>query len=195
MEEVQAPDGTRRRGLLFALPALAFTGLASVFLGRLVSGADPAAVPSALLGRPVPSFALPPLPGLSAPQGPVPGLSSADLKGRVTVVNVWASWCAPCQIEHPQLVRLAAEGVRLVGIDYKDVAENGRRFLGRNGNPFAAVGFDADGRAAIEWGVYGVPETYVIGPDGTIRHRHVGPLGPEALPAFLAKVRDADTGS
>ncbi len=187
--------GPRRRALVFALPILAFTGLAAVFLARLVSGADPAAVPSALLGRPAPGFALPPLPGLTGPQGPLPGLATADLRGRVTVVNVWASWCAPCQVEHPQLVRLAADGVRLVGIDYKDVAENGRRFLGRNGNPFAAVGFDPDGRGAIEWGVYGVPETYVVGPDGTIRHRHVGPLTSDVLPAFLAKVRDAGAGS
>jgi cytochrome c biogenesis protein CcmG, thiol:disulfide interchange protein DsbE len=187
--------GSRRRGLLFALPVLAFAGLAAVFLGRLASGADPSTVPSALLGRPVPAFALPPLPGLTGPQGPLPGLASGDLKGRVTVVNVWASWCAPCQVEHPQLVQLGRSGVTLVGIDYKDQAENGRRFLGRNGNPFSAVGFDADGRTAIDWGVYGVPETYIVGPDGTIRARHVGPLTAETLPAFLAKVRAADTGS
>jgi cytochrome c biogenesis protein CcmG/thiol:disulfide interchange protein DsbE len=102
---------------------------------------------------------------------------SADLKGGVTLVNVWASWCGPCRDEHPLLIELARDpAIRLVGINYKDQPENARRFLGSLGNPFAAVGVDASGRAAIDWGVYGVPETFVIAPDGTIAYKHVGPI-------------------
>ena len=112
------------------------------------------------------------------------------LRGDVVVVNVWASWCAPCRQEHPLLMELAKDpGIRLVGINYKDNPENARRFLGALGNPFAAVGADPNGRAAIDWGVYGVPETFVIGPDGTIRHKQIGPLTPEAMDGFRAMLR------
>src|SRR5690606_22948784 len=152
-------------------------------------------VPSALIGRPVPAFSLPPLEGLSGPGGaPVPGFSDAELKrGEVTIVNVWASWCAPCRQEHPLLMELAAEpGVRLLGLNYKDNPENARRFLGALGNPFGAVGVDESGRAAIDWGVYGVPETFIVGPDGTIRHKHIGPLTPDSLSGtFLPALRAA----
>jgi cytochrome c biogenesis protein CcmG/thiol:disulfide interchange protein DsbE len=181
----------RRSRLIFLLPVLVFAGLAALFLGRLFSG-DPSRVPSALIGRPVPAFALAPLEGLQASGQPVPGLAQADLKGRVTVVNVWASWCAPCRQEHPLLMDLAKDpSVQVVGINYKDNPENARRFLGALGNPFAAVGVDPNGRTAIDWGVYGVPETFIIGPDGTIRHKQIGPLAPENLPAFQAALRQA----
>ena len=181
----------RPRRLLYLLPVLVFTALALLFLIRLFSG-DPSRVPSALIGRPVPAFALEPLPGLAQAGQPVPGLSDADLKGRVTVVNVWASWCGPCRQEHPMLIALARNpSIRVVGINYKDNPENARRFLGALGNPFAAVGVDGNGRAAIDWGVYGVPETFVIGPDGTIRHKHIGPLAPAQMSEFLEKVRAA----
>lgn len=183
MSEAEAP--ARRPWLVF-LPVLLFGALAALFLVRLLSGADPARVPSALVGRPAPAIALPALAGLDRP-----GLATADLSGRATVVNVWASWCAPCRVEHPQLMALASEGVRVVGINYKDEPENARRFLGLLGNPFAAVGADRDGRAAIELGVYGVPETFVVGPDGTIRHKLVGPLTPEGMAAFREVVRTA----
>ncbi len=180
-----------RLRILHLLPVLIFLGLALLFLVRLFAG-DPSKVPSALIGRPVPTFSLPPLPGLQAAGAPIPGLSTEDLKGRVTIVNVWASWCGPCREEHPALMELAKDpAFRVVGINYKDLSENARRFLGALGNPFQAVGVDANGRAAIDWGVYGVPETFVIGPDGTIRHKHIGPLLPEQLPGFLAKVREA----
>ncbi|HEY8566120.1 MAG TPA: DsbE family thiol:disulfide interchange protein [Beijerinckiaceae bacterium] len=187
-----AEAGRGRARLLFLLPVLVFAGLAALFLVRLFSG-DPAAVPSALIGRPVPSFSLPPLEGLVAGGAPVPGLADADLRtGQVTVVNVWASWCAPCRQEHPLLMDLAkTPDLRVVGIAYKDNPENARRFLGSLGNPFSAVGFDAPGRTAIDWGVYGVPETFVVGPDGRIRHKHIGPLTPQTMPAFLEKVRQA----
>lgn len=186
-----APEPVRR-SLLVIVPILAFAALSAVFFARLRSGADPSAIPSALIGRPAPAFALDALPGLEANGKPVPGLSSAELKGRVTVINFWASWCAPCQVEHPQLMRLAREpDVRLVGVDYKDAPENGRRFLARNGVPFAAVGVDSTGRTGIDFGVYGVPETFIIGPDGTIRDKLVGTVTPENYAAVLGKIRAA----
>src|SRR4051794_14178353 len=177
--------------LLYLLPVIVFTGMAALFLIRLYAG-DPQRVPSALIGRPAPAFALAPLPGLARDGAAVPGLSSDDLTGGVTIVNVWASWCAPCRQERPLLMELAKDpATRVVGIAYKDDPENARRFLGALGNPFAAGGVDASGRAAIDWGVYGVPETFVVRPDGVIRHKHIGPLTPEAMPGFLDKVRAA----
>src|SRR5215218_6335429 len=184
------PEGGRIR-FLHLLPVIVFTALAALFLLRLYAG-DPSKVPSALIGRPAPAFALAPLPGLTRDGAAVPGLSGDDLKGGVTIVNVWASWCAPCRQEHPLLMDLAKNpAVRVVGVNYKDNPENARRFLGALGNPFAAVGVDPSGRAAIDWGVYGVPETFVVGPDGAIRQKHIGPLTPEAMPAFVAKVKAA----
>jgi cytochrome c biogenesis protein CcmG/thiol:disulfide interchange protein DsbE len=181
----------RRFRILFVLPALIFAGLALLFVARLYSG-DPSRIPSALIGRPVPAFTLAPLEGLTAGGQSVPGLAQADLMGRTTIVNIWASWCAPCRQEHPALMDLAREGgARVVGINYKDNPENARRFLGALGNPFAAVGVDPNGRTAIDWGVYGVPETFIVGPDGTIRYKHVGPLTPETLPAFREALRTA----
>ncbi|MCK0198453.1 DsbE family thiol:disulfide interchange protein [Ancylobacter sp. 6x-1] len=163
--------------MLLLLPLVAFMALAGLFYGRLFSG-DPARLPSALIGQPAPPLDLPALDGLATPDGrPVPGLGSAELKGRVTVLNVFASWCVPCRDEHPVLVELSKlRDFRLVGLNYKDDAENARRFLGRFGNPYAAVGVDAGGRTAIDWGVYGVPETFVIGKDGRIAYKYVGPL-------------------
>jgi len=186
MAEATAP----RSRLIFILPALVFFGLAVLFLVQLTSGRNPADLPSALLNKPVPTFSLAPLEGLTAEGKPVPGFSNEDLKGHVTIVNVFASWCAPCRQEHPLLVELARDpSVRLVGINQKDNPDNARRFLGALGNPYAAVGVDPNGRASIDWGVYGVPETFIVGPDGMIRHKHIGPLTPENLGAFKEKLR------
>ena len=181
-----------RLRLLYLLPALIFSALSLLFLFRLYSG-DPSRIPSALIGRPVPSFALEPLAGLAADGRPLPGLAEADLKaGLVTVVNVWASWCGPCRQEHPLLMDLAKDpSIRVVGINYKDAPENALRFLGTFGNPYAAVGVDPAGRAAIDWGVYGVPESFIVGPDGTIRHKQIGPLTPGAMARFRAELRKA----
>ena len=176
----------RRRLLALLLPLGVFLSLAMLFLSQLLSGKDPAAVPSALIDRPAPDFSLPPLEGLADNGTPVPGFARADFEGAVTVVNVFASWCGPCREEHPLLERLAEDGrIRVVGINYKDVPENARRFLGELGNPYAAVGVDNNGRTAIDWGVYGVPETFLVGPDGTIRYKFIGPLNERALAEVL----------
>jgi cytochrome c biogenesis protein CcmG/thiol:disulfide interchange protein DsbE len=117
---------------------------------------------------------------------PVPGLDPAMLRGKVSVVNVWASWCVPCHEEAPLLDVLARDRrLQLVGINYKDAPDNARRFLGRYGNPFTMVGSDANGRASIEWGVYGVPETFVVGRDGRIAYKLVGPITPDNIDAVL----------
>jgi cytochrome c biogenesis protein CcmG/thiol:disulfide interchange protein DsbE len=181
----------RRIRFVHVLPLIVFVALAVLFLVRLYAG-DPSRIPSALVGKPAPTFALAPLPGLLRDGKPSPGFESESLKGSVTVVNIWASWCAPCRQEHPLLMQLGkAPGLRLVGINYKDGPENARRFLGTFGDPFAAVGVDPNGRTAIDWGVYGVPETFIVGPDGIIRHKHIGPLTPDAMPGFMAKLREA----
>ena len=165
------------RRLLVLVPLGVFLALAALFFFRLDAG-DPSRIPSALIGHPAPATDLPAVPGLTTRDGkPLPGIAPADFKGAVTIVNVWASWCVPCHDEAPLLTALAADTrIRLVGINYKDQPDNARRFLGRYGNPFAAAGADGTGRAAIEWGVYGVPETFIIGRDGRIAYKLVGPL-------------------
>ena len=177
--------GAWRRRMIVFIPLVAFLALAAVFVLRLGAG-DPSRIPSALIGHPAPRTDLPPLAGLERDGKPVPGLDSADFEGQVTVLNVWASWCVPCRDEAPLLMTLAADSrVRVVGINYKDQPDNARRFLGRYGNPFAANGTDGNGRAAIEWGVYGVPETFVIGRDGRIAYKLIGPITPDNLDTAL----------
>lgn len=174
----------RKLKLVYLLPLGLFLSLALIFLLRLGSGTDPEAIPSALVGQLAPPFDLPPLEGAG-----VSGLARADLDGHVTVVNIFASWCGPCRVEHPQLVALAAdERIRVVGIDYKDQPANALRFLDELGNPFAAIGVDTRGRIAIDWGVYGVPETFVVDRDGIIRFKFIGPLTPEAVETTLMPV-------
>ena len=171
--------------MLVAIPLLAFLALALMFYLRLGSG-DPSRIPSALIGRPAPALELPPLPQLTRDGQAVPGVTPAGFKDAVSVVNVWASWCVPCHDEAPLLMQLAQDKrIRLVGINYKDAADNARRFLGRHGNPFDAVGADDNGRASIEWGVYGVPETFVVGRDGRIAYKLVGPITEQNLQTAL----------
>lgn len=182
---VDKDAGAWRRRMIVFIPLIAFLALAALFVLRLGAG-DPSRIPSALIGHPAPRTDLPPLAGLAREGKPVPGLDSADFKGQVTVLNVWASWCVPCRDEAPLLMTLAADQrVRVVGINYKDQPDNARRFLGRYGNPFAANGTDDNGRAAIEWGVYGVPETFVIGRDGRIAYKLIGPVTPDNLDTAL----------
>lgn len=187
----------RRSPLVFLAPLIIFGLLAAVFGIGLFSG-DKSKVPSALIGRIAPTITLAPLEGLQRDGKPVPAFGNADLAGgKATLVNVWASWCAPCRVEHAVLMGLAETDavkqgkVALVGMNYKDEAENARRFLGALGNPFSAVGVDRAGRGAIEWGVYGVPETFVIGPDGHILEKHVGPLDQMAASKLLQRALKA----
>jgi cytochrome c biogenesis protein CcmG/thiol:disulfide interchange protein DsbE len=173
-----------RRWLLL-LPLALFLLLAALFLLRLFGG-DVSHIPSALIGKPVPQTNFPPVPELLRDGLPVPGIKPADFNGAVTVVNVWASWCAPCRNEAPLLMQMAQDKrIRVVGINYKDRPENARRFLGAFGNPFAAVGADADGRLSFEWGVYGVPETFVVGRDARIAYKLIGEITPDNLDRVL----------
>ncbi len=183
--EEKAAKSARPRRFVVLLPLVMFLALAALFLFRLGSG-DPSKIPSALIGRPAPEANLPPIPGLERDGKPVPGINGADFKGAVSLVNVWASWCVPCHDEAPLLMQMAADPrLRIVGINYKDDAENARRFLGRYGNPFSSVGVDRDGRASIEWGVYGVPETFLVGRDGRIAFKLVGPITTDNLGRVL----------
>jgi cytochrome c biogenesis protein CcmG/thiol:disulfide interchange protein DsbE len=176
--------GTRRR-ILVLLPLAAFLALAGLFFVRLYAG-DPHDLPSALIGHPVPPTDLPPVAGLEKDGNAVPGLTRDALLGHVSIVNVWASWCVPCHDEAPLLAAMANDKrIKITGINYKDVADNARRFLGRYGNPFAAVGTDSNGRTSIDWGVYGVPETFLIGRDGHIAYKLVGPITAENLETQL----------
>jgi cytochrome c biogenesis protein CcmG/thiol:disulfide interchange protein DsbE len=184
-EQITSETPPPRRGFLMALPLMLFAGLAALFWFRLGAG-DPSKIPSALIGHPAPQTALPPLMGLVSEGVQVPGLDPAMFKGKVSVVNVWASWCVPCHDEAPLFVELGKDKrLQLVGINYKDAPDNARRFLGRYGNPFGVVGVDGNGRAAIEWGVYGVPETFIVGREGTIVYKLVGPVTPENIETVL----------
>jgi cytochrome c biogenesis protein CcmG, thiol:disulfide interchange protein DsbE len=175
------------RRLLVLLPLLVFGGLAALFLTGLLGG-DRGRLPSALIGQPSPMIALPPLDGVT-----VPGFGGQDLRqGKVRLVNVFASWCAPCHAEHPFLMELAKDPrITIFGVNQKDQPENARRFLGAKGNPYAAVGVDPNGRASIEWGVYGVPETFVVKGDGTIAYKLVGPITEGNLAALRAAIEKA----
>jgi cytochrome c biogenesis protein CcmG/thiol:disulfide interchange protein DsbE len=177
--------GSRRRNVLVFIPLIVFLGLAALFLIRLGAG-DISRIPSVLIGHPAPATMLPGVAGLERNGKPVPGLEADSFKGAVAVLNVWASWCVPCRDEAPLLLTLARDQrVRILGINYKDSAENARRFLARYGNPYGANGADLNGRAAIEWGVYGVPETFVVGRDGRIAYKLIGPIEPVNLEKVL----------
>jgi cytochrome c biogenesis protein CcmG, thiol:disulfide interchange protein DsbE len=170
---------------LMAAPLIAFAALAAIFWFRL-GNTDPSRIPSALIGHPAPQTALPALTGLVNNGGQIPGLDPSVFKGKVSVVNVWASWCVPCHDEAPLLTELGKDTrLQIVGINYKDAPDNARRFLGRYGNPFGIVGVDGNGRASIEWGVYGVPETFIVGRQGTIVYKMVGPVTPENINTVL----------
>lgn len=166
----------RARYALALLPLAVFGGFAFI-AGKMlydqdVNGKDVSAIPSALIDTPAPSLALPPLDGAN-----LPALTTAAITGKLTLVNVFASWCIPCRQEHPILKELAKDSrLNIVGINYKDKNDNALRFLGELGNPYAAIGVDPNGKAAIDWGVYGIPESYLVGPDGKILYKKVGPF-------------------
>lgn len=171
-EAGRVPGGSpraRRLRRFHIVPLVVFAGLAVAFAAGLTM--NPREIPSVLVGKPVPEFALPPVDRQAL------GFSAADLKGEVRLVNVFASWCAACEEEHPLLTRLAAAGtVPIYGLNYKDDPEDARRWLNRLGNPYARIGADRDGRVAIDWGVYGVPETFVVDRQGRIAYKHIGAL-------------------
>lgn len=176
----------KKRGLGWVLvPLVVFGALVLVFAFALQSG-DPSRLPSALIGKPVPKTQFPAIEGLVDAGKPVPGFTSAELAtGKPVLVNFWASWCLPCADEAPLLLDLQRAGVAIYGVNYKDDAASARRFLGRYGNPFVAAGADAVGRAAIEWGVYGMPETFVVNGKGEIVFKHVGPISAESIQSKL----------
>ena len=174
------PPARSRRWMLYAplgLAAAAGAGFWVMLRGLQTGEYDPRGVPSALLGRQPPDFTLPPL-------GTLPPVTTADLRPPLPapiLVNFWASWCVPCVVEHPQLMRLTRDGVTILGINYKDRPADAQAFLQRHGNPFRKLGTDEPGRVAIDWGLYGVPETYLIDRQGLIRWRFAGPITPEVL--------------
>jgi len=177
-------SGNKQPILIIVVPMLLF----GLFMLAAAIGLqdDPRKLDSALIGAPAPEFTLPPLEGRPAARS-VDGLAKADLVtgGRPVLVNVWASWCGPCRVEHPLLMQLAREGVPIYGINQKDRPEAANRFLRELGDPYERVGVDRTGRVSIDWGVYGVPETYVVDGNGIIRARHVGPLTVEDVEKTL----------
>lgn len=192
MSEAAAPSRMRRI-VVAAIPLVLFGALAAVFLTQLMSGKDTSIIPSALIGKPAPALALVPLDGAIRAGQPVPALDTAAIKGKLTLVNVWASWCVPCRQEHPVILGLAQDPrLNVVGINYKDKNDAALAFLGELGNPFRAIGVDPKGAAAIDWGVYGIPESFLVGPDGTILFKQVGPFTDDAVRnQLLPKIEEA----
>lgn len=183
-DDQQAAPRGRARFILAALPLLIFVGLAAVFLTQLQSGRSVTEIPSALLGTKAPALELPALQGAGRP-----ALTLDAIKGKLTLVNVFASWCVPCRQEHPVLLELSKDPrITVVGINYKDRNDNALRFLGELGNPYAAIGVDPNGKAAIDWGVYGIPETYLVSRDGIILYKKVGPFDPDTFRTELMPV-------
>lgn len=176
----------RRRVSLAILPFAIFAALALVLWIGLYG--NPRNIPSTLIGKPVPTFEMQPIEGLD-----VPGFKTADLKGHgVSLVNIFASWCVPCRVEHPLLVEMAKRpDIRIYGINNKDKAEDAKRYLTNLGQPYAAIGADTDGRTSIDWGGYGVPESFVVDNDGIIRFKWTGPLTPEVMKTLNAEIEKA----
>ncbi len=178
-----AGEGLSRRHLLYAAPLAGFAGIAAAFAWGLTR--NPQELPSALIGKPVPTFDLPPV------QGRKLGLSSADLKGQVSLVNVFASWCVACRAEHPLFMRLsAARVVPINGLNYKDAPQDAADWLDTFGDPYVRTGADRDGRVAIDWGVTGEPETIVIAADGRDAYKQIGPVTQEALDKTILPLID-----
>jgi len=173
---VAAPKGRRATRLRYLFPLAAFVALMLTFGWALNSNRNPSEIPSALIGKPVPQFALPAVKGRALP------LSSTDLGGEVSLVNVFASWCVACREEHPVFMQIRAENlVPIHGLNYKDRPDDAAKWLDTMGDPYTRTGADLNGRAAIDWGVYGVPETFVITKDGHIAHKHIGAVTPKDL--------------
>ncbi len=188
-EHQEKPQDSGLR-LWMLLPALGAAAVLAVFLLGLQRDDGGRNLPSTFIGNPAPEFELPPL------RAGEPGLSSADMKAPgVKLVNIWASWCLPCRVEHPKLAELAAMGLPVQGINYKDSQEGAEKFLAELGDPFTLIGADRKGRVGIEWGVYGVPETFVIDGQGRIVYKHIGPIqGSDIENKILPAVEKAKAG-
>ena len=158
------------RRVLFIVPVLIFVGLAIYFATPLLRGTDPSLIPSPLIDKPAPAFALPPLPGYQK------GLSSADLKGQVQIVNIFASWCIPCRAEAPALMALKNMDIPIQGIDQKDKPADALEYLKELGDPYVAIGMDIDRKVSIDWGAYGAPETFIVDAEGRIRYKQAAPI-------------------
>lgn len=173
MTNLKKPTKSKRPSIFYMLPVIIFLGLAGLFFIQLVSGRNKAEVPSVLIGKTVPSFELATLEG-----GGLPSFSSENAKdNKLTLINVWASWCGPCRAEHPFVEALSKnENLTIYGLNYKDNDEKALSFLKELGNPYDAVGADHSGRVGIDFGVYGVPETFVVDKSGTIVHKFIGPI-------------------
>lgn len=171
---VWALAGSRGGRLLFLIPVIVLIGLAIVFSALL--DRDPDILPSALIGKSVPNFSLPPVLGRSL------GLATSDLKGQPSLINVFASWCTACRAEHPLFMDLGSRGiVQIHGLNYKDRPQDAAKWLNELGDPYTRTGADRSGRVSIDWGVYGVPETFVVSSDGILLYKHIGPVTAEAL--------------
>jgi len=194
MSQQSELEETPKRSLWLALlPVVLFSALVVVFYKGLTGGDTSKKLPSVLIGKPVPEFDLGPIEGLLVDGKPVPPFKFAELKkGQVTIVNFWASWCVPCRQEHPQLIELGKmKDFRLVGINYKNKPSEAAQFLRQLGSPFAAIGSDVKGRVGIEWGVVGLPETYLVDGKGIIRYKFIGPISKKALHEdLLPKIRE-----
>ena len=189
MSEEISQRSSALRWLVIAAPLLVFGALAAIFFTQLTSGRDNSELPSALIGGKAPEFSLPALAGLKREGVPVPALANTDLKGGLKLVNIFASWCAPCRVEHPVLMELAKDKrLEVVGINYKDDPGNALRFLGALGNPYARVGTDRAGRIAIDWGFYGIPESLLVDADGIVRHKIIGEITEKKYQRLLAEI-------
>jgi len=180
--------------LVAAIPLVLFLGLAIIFYQQLVSGINPNDLPSVLINQPAPDFPAEPLVGLKVAGVQVPAISKRLIAGKVAVVNVWASWCVPCRIEHPIITKLAMDRkeILLVGLNYKDKNTNALRFLGGLGNPYAAVSVDPTGSASIDWGIYGIPETFIIDRMGNIIYKKVGPISQAMMDNKIIPIIDRE---
>jgi cytochrome c biogenesis protein CcmG/thiol:disulfide interchange protein DsbE len=192
-----SPSPSRSRRVFVALiPLVLFLGLAAIFMKQLLSGHDTSVLPSALIDKPAPQLNLTPLEGALLAGKPVPALTTAAISGKLTLVNVWASWCIPCRQEHPVILGLSRDDrLNVVGINYKDRNEAALSFLGELGNPFKAIGIDPKGASAIDWGVYGIPESFLVSPDGVILYKHVGPFDDNSVQNELLPAIEKALGS
>ena len=183
-------DNSIKTYLIAAIPLVMFISLAAIFYKQLGSETNPNDLPSVLIDKKAPAFPTEPLLGLKKNNIQIPAATKAFTNGKVTLVNVWASWCVPCRQEHPVISKFAEDNknITLVGINYKDKNPNALRFLGALGNPYAAVSIDPNGAASIDWGVYGIPETYILDQNDTIIYKHVGPISPRILEEKLLPI-------